>query len=64
MRQADAMGFGHQPEQMAVTVKAPGAALLDHIKACFVMAIQELIGDPASRVLVSQFQCLSQTIAH
>jgi hypothetical protein len=28
------------------------------------MAIQELIGDPASRVLVSQFQCLSQTIAH
>jgi hypothetical protein len=40
MRQADAMRFGHQSEEMAVAVKAPGAALLDHVKARFVVAIQ------------------------
>ena len=39
MRQADTMRFGHQPEQMAIAVKAPGAALLDHFKARFVVAI-------------------------
>ena len=58
MRQADAMRFGHEPEQMAVAVKAPGAALLDHGKARFVVAIQQLVGDPAGRVLVGEFQRL------
>ena len=41
------MRFGHQPEQMAVAIKAPGPALLDHLQALFVMAIQQLVGDPA-----------------
>ena len=64
MRQADAMRFGHEPEQMAVAVEAPGAALLDHVKARFVVAIQQLVGDPAGRVLVGQFQCLRAKPLH
>ena len=64
MRQANAMGFGHQPEQMAVAIKAPGAALLDHVKARFVVAIQQLVGDPARRVLVGQLQCLGAKPLH
>ena len=59
------MRFGHQPEQMAVAVEAPGAALLNDGEARFVVAIQQLVGDPAGRVLGRSAPApQSQTIAH
>ena len=56
MRQANALGFGHQTKQRAVAVKAPGTALLDQFKALFIVAVKQLVGNLACRVLVSELQ--------
>src|SRR5580692_10332490 len=41
---------------MSVAVKTPWAAVLDHLEAGFVMAIQQLIGDAARRSFICQLQ--------
>ena len=47
MGEMDALGFRYEAKKSAVAIKAPGPALLDHLQALFVMAIQQLVGDPA-----------------
>ena len=54
--QADALRLGHQAEEGAVAVKAPGAALLDEFQARFVMAEEQLVGRLAGRRFVGKLQ--------
>ena len=58
VRQADAVGLGDQPEQGAIAVEAPGAALLGDLQAWLVVAVEQFVGEPAGRCLVGQFQGL------
>ena len=58
MGQPDALRFGHQPEQRAVAVEAPGPALLDDLEPRLVVAVEQLVGDLAGRRLVGQLQRL------
>ena len=58
VRQPDALRLGDQAEERAVAVEAPGAAVLDDLKACLVVAIQQLIRHPAGRRLVRELQRL------
>ena len=44
VRQADALRLGHQAEEGAVAVKAPGAALLDEFQARFVVPVEQHVG--------------------
>jgi len=37
VREVDALGFGDEPEGVAVGVEAPGAALLDDLEPRFVL---------------------------
>jgi len=56
MRKANALGLGHQPEEHARPVEAPGPALFDDREALLVVSVEQLVADLACRVLVSQFE--------
>ena len=56
MGKADAVCFRHEPEQTAITIKTPGASMLDDLKAGLVMAIQKDIRYSAGRVFVGEFE--------
>ena len=56
--QADAVGLGDQAELGAVTVEAPGAALLDQVQPGFVTAVEQFVGHLAAGRLVGQFKSL------
>jgi hypothetical protein len=58
------MGFGHEPEQMAVAVEAPGPALLNDGQACFIVPIEQLVGDTARGVLIREFERLRAKPLH
>ena len=58
MRETDPMSLRHEPEQRTVPVEAPGPAFLDDLEAGLVVAIQELVGNPARGVLVGQLERL------
>ena len=55
MREADAQGLGHQPEQGPVAVKAPRLPLFDHFEPRLILTVEQLIGHLASRSFVGQF---------
>jgi len=59
VREPNAVGFGDQPEQGAVAVEAPGAALLDQLQARLVVTVQELVRDLAGPCLVGQLESLA-----
>ena len=50
MREADALGFGHEAEEGAVAVEAPGTALLNNFKARFIMPVEESVCHLPGRV--------------
>lgn len=54
----DALGFGDETEHAAVSIEAPGPALLDQVEAGFIAAIEQFVGDLAGRGLVGQLQGL------
>jgi hypothetical protein len=56
--EADALRFGNQAEECAITVETPGSPDLHDFEPWFVVAIEELIGDFPGRRLVSQLQRL------
>ena len=56
VRQADALGFGNQPEQRAIAVETPRAALLDNFQTGFVVPVQQFVGDLAVGGLVGEFK--------
>ena len=56
VRQADALRLGHQAEEGAVAVKAPGAALLHQLQACFVFPVEQHVAGRAPRRLVGKFE--------
>ena len=47
VREADAVRFGDEPVRGAVAVEAPRAPLLHDFEARFVVAVEDLLGDPA-----------------
>ena len=49
VREADALRLGDEAEERAVAVEAPGPALLDDLEARLVVAVEQLVGDPAGR---------------
>ena len=51
MGEMNALGLGHQPEQTAVPVEAPGAPFFNYLEIDLAVPIQQLIADPAGRVL-------------
>ena len=64
MREADALRLGDQPEERAVAIEAPGAALLDDLEARLVVAVEELVRDLAVGCLVGEFQGLGAVPLH
>ena len=46
VREADAVRLGDEPEQRAVAVEAPRAALLDDLEARLVVAVEQLVARP------------------
>ena len=56
--EADALRLGDEAEERAVAVETPGPALLDHVEAGFVVAVEQLVGDLPARGLVGQLQGL------
>ena len=52
VREADALRFGHQPEQRAVAIEAPRPPLDDDLKPGLVVAVEQFVGDRAGRRLV------------
>ena len=55
MREMDALGLGHEPEQSAVAVEAPRPPFFDDLQIGLAVAIEQLVADLAGRVLVGQF---------
>ena len=58
VREADAQRLRHQPEQRAVAVEAPRAALRGALQARFVFPVEELAAQLAARAAVGQLQRL------
>ena len=58
MRETDALRLGDEPKQVSVAVEAPRPTLLDDFDARLVVAIEQLVGDLARRVLVGEFERL------
>ena len=56
MRQADALRLGDEPEEAAVAVEAPRAALFSDLEPRLVVAVEQLVGDLAGRIFVGQFE--------
>jgi hypothetical protein len=44
--QADAVRFRNEPEERAVAIEAPRAALFDHFQSWFVVTIEDFFGHP------------------
>ena len=55
MREMDALGLGHEPEQRAIAVETPRPPFLDDLQIGLAVAVQQLVADPAGRVLVGEF---------
>jgi hypothetical protein len=55
MGEANAMGFGDEAKEAAIAIKAPGSTLLNDLKARFIVAIEQFIGDFASSGFVGEF---------
>ena len=64
VREADALGFGHEPEQGAVAVEAPWPPLGDDLEPVLVVAVEQLVGDRAGRRLVRQLERLRAEPLH
>ena len=62
--EADALRLGDQAEERAVAVEAPGPALLDDLEPRLVVAVEQLVGDLAGRVLVGQLERLRAEPLH
>ncbi len=56
MCELNAVQLGHQTEEVAVAVEAPGAAPLDDIEPRLVMAVQQLVRNFSSGCLVGQLE--------
>ena len=52
VRQADAVRFGDEPEELAVAVETPRPPGLDEIAAMLVVLVEKHIGDLSRRILV------------
>ena len=64
VREADALRFGHQPEQRTVTVEAPRPPLGDDLEPGLVVAVEQFGGDRAGRRLVGQLDRLRAEPLH
>ena len=64
MREADAQGLRHQPEQGPVAVKTPRLPLFCHFEPRLVRAVEQLIGHLTVRGFVGQFQGLRAKPLH
>ena len=64
MGQADAVRLADEAVVGAVAVEAPGAALLDHLQARLVLAVEDLLGDAARGRAVDQGQRLGAVPLH
>ena len=62
--QADAVGLGDQTVRGAIAVEAPGAALLHHLQALLVVAVEDLLGDAARRRPIDHGQRLAAVPLH
>ena len=58
MGQANTMGLGDQPEKRPIAVEAPGPALLHHLQARLVVAVEQLVRHLALGCLVGEFKRL------
>ena len=58
MGQPDSLGLRYQAEQGTVAVEAPRPAQLHELQARFVVAVEQLVGNPARRILVGEFEGL------
>ena len=56
VREADALRFGHQPEQRAVAVEAPRPPLGNDLEPGLVVAVEQFVGDRAGLRLVGQLE--------
>ena len=56
MRQPDAVRFGDEAEECAVTVETPGATLFDDFDPGLVVPVEEPVGDSSGGVLVGELQ--------
>ena len=64
MCQTDTMRLRNKSKQMAVTVKAPRAAVLDYFEARLVMTIKQLVSNTARWPLVGQLKRLGTKPLH
>ena len=64
MREANALRLGDEAEERAVAVEAPGPALLHHLEARLVVAVEQLVRHLARRRLVGEFQRLGAEPLH
>ena len=62
--QTDTMRLRNKPKQMAVTVKAPRAAVLHYFEAQLVMTLEQLVGNTARGPLVGQLRSLGAKPLH
>jgi len=60
----DSMGFRDQTEQMAVTIEAPGPALLRDLDARLITPAQQLMVDPARGLFEGKLQRLRPVPLH
>jgi hypothetical protein len=58
MSKANAMRFGDEAEQMAVTVETPWATVLHYLEAGLIMTVNEFVCYATSRSLVREFERL------
>ena len=64
MTRGSTLGLRDEPEEGAVTVEAPGPAVLDDFKAGLVMAVEKLVRHLAAGSLVRQLKCLGPEPLH
>lgn len=56
MCQADPVRLGYEAEEVPIAVEAPGSALLDDLKARFIITVEKCVGNLAAGVLESQLE--------
>ena len=56
VREADALGLGHEPEQRPVAVEAPRPPGGDDLHPVLGIAVEQLVGDRAGRRLVGELK--------
>ena len=64
MCEVDTQRLGHQPKQLPVAVEAPRPPLLDYLQARFVVAVEDLTAQLATRAAVGEFQRVGPEPAH